>query len=81
MTKELNKNDVKQYVKNNDHCPYCHSIDILHNKYIKNYAYVKTQTVKCLGCKKVWKEVYDLTGIELDDGTEIIPVKSNFPAL
>jgi len=77
MAKELTKNDVKQYIGNGSCCcPYCNSNDIEAGD-TDTGVNVKYETVRCLTCEKVWRDIYYLVGIELDDDdrTEIIPGK------
>ena len=75
MVNKLNENDVKQYVRNDNHCPYCDSEDIENCGAVEDFDDEKQQPVRCNTCGKEWKDIFYLVGIELydDDKTRIIP--------
>lgn len=64
----MTKEQIADYIKNPDHCPYCGSdtVDTLDygfegEKVAEPFVW---NEVSCLSCGKKWKEVYTLKTIE-----------------
>ena len=62
----LTKVQKKKYLKKTGvRCPYCNSGDLNTIGSLRSNKYGKaTQDVQCLGCGKMWTDVYTLSDIE-----------------
>jgi hypothetical protein len=60
-TQKLTKEQIKNYLKSPNHCPYCNSKNIEADEI--NYDDTINCDVYCTNCQRTWNEQYEVTNI------------------
>lgn len=58
----LFKNEIKEYLRDPNHCPLCDSVDIRASEFDPD---TKSQRIECNYCSAIWNDVYELKTIEI----------------
>jgi hypothetical protein len=63
----MTSKDMKEYIDNPDHCPYCDGRDLFYDTAI----YGRSRQVQCFTCEKSWLEVMQVMHIITTDSNQL----------